>query len=437
MSSQSFNATPNTVNPAAVQGLFPNWLANPIGSQYAAMYGYDTTLHLGRVIHNEITKSIPAQYGILKILFDKKTEYRDSDEHTWTEKLWSRPLLRVQVGAGAGNPITVTLTAGGTGEVEPNQIVVLPNNTHARVTAKNTALNTITLASYNGMGNLPAIAANDVLIVEGTPIADGMNFFNGYTRARTIQYTNYIAIGQRNKRWTTLTALKYKNTNTTNYFDIDMEELRELAMQDMLAMFINGQKGEIDIVAQADAALTGGSYKAKMNWGMFPFMQQNGAMHSISSPATLEADFKELAFNSNYKNVGVPRVILGTDRALNALSTIWKDPVRYAPNDTISSLDLMQYSIGTMKFIPIVVPHFEVNAAMFPAAFANRLIVADLDSIIPTCIKGVEPISIGNTSSQLVQNGGYNDFVDFWIRYHIGMEFRTVAGSFWIDLINI
>jgi hypothetical protein len=206
MSTQSFNATPSPINPAAVQGDFPNWLANPIGSQYAAQFGYDTTLHLARVIHNTITKSIPAQYGILKILFDKKTEYRKSDEHTWTEKLWARPLLRVQVGAVGGATVTVTLTAGGSTEVEPNQIVVLPNNTHARVSAKNVALNTITLVPYNGAPNLPAINAADTLIVEGTPIADGMNFFNGYTRARTIQYTNYIAVGHRTKRWTPITA---------------------------------------------------------------------------------------------------------------------------------------------------------------------------------------------------------------------------------------
>jgi hypothetical protein len=436
MSSQSYNATPNVVNPAATQGLFPLWLTNPIGSQYAAQYGYDTTLHLNRVVHETITKSIPAQFGVIKMFFDKTPEYVNSDEHTWTEKLWSRPLLRVQVGAGAGSPSTITLTAGGAAEVEVNQVVVLPNNTHALVTAKNLGAGTITLSAFNGAGNLPVIGAGDVIIVQAQPIADGQNFFSGYSRIRTINYTNFITRGQRNKRWTTDTALKYQHSGKTNFFDLDLEELMELAMQDVMSLFINGQKGEITVTPQADAALTAGGYQAKMNWGMFPFMQQNGAMWAVSSPATLEADFKELAFNTNYKNVNVPRFILGTDRALNLLSTIWKDPVRYAPNDTIASLDLTQYSIGTMKFIPVVVPLFEERSGMFPAAFANRLIVVDFDSIKPVVMKGTEPLKAQNTGNQHKHYGGYNDFIDYYVEYRVGMEFRTVAGSFWIDLIN-
>lgn len=436
MSSVSYNATPNPVNPAAVQGLFPLWLTNPIGSDYAAQYGYDTTLHLGRVVHNTIVKSIPAQFGIIKMFFDKTPEYRASDEHTWTEKLWSRPLLRVQVGAGAGNPVVVTLTAGGAAEVEVNQVLVLPDNTHVRVSAKNLAANTITLASYNGAGNIPAIAGGDILVVQAQPIADGQNFFYGFTRIRTINYTNYITRGQRHKRWTTDTALKYKNSGTTNLFDLDLEELMELAMQDMMSLFINGQKGEINVTPAADAALTAGTYAAKMNWGVFPFMQQNGAMWAVSSPATLEADFKELAFNTNYKNVNVPRFILGTDRALNLLSTIWKDPVRYTANDTASSLDLTMYSIGTMKFVPIVVPLFEERSGMFPAAFANRLMVVDFDSIKPVVMTGTEPLKAFNTGSQHIYQGGYNDYIDYTVEYRVGMEFTTVAGSFWIDLIN-
>jgi hypothetical protein len=435
MASTTFVATPSPADPAATQGLFPNWLLNPLGSEYAAQYGHDTTAHLQREIFATIVDSIPAQFGIFKILFQKQPEYKGLDEFTWFERLWPRPLLRASAGVAGGATQAIILTTNNVATV--NDIIVYPDNTHGIITAVVNATNTITVAPYNGAANLPAVVANDTFVIESAPIADGMDSFVHYDRMQTIHYTNFIGRGQRNKRWTTMTAQMYKNNGTTNYFEKDAKEMMELAMQDMFAMFINGQKGEVPITVAAGAGLTAGTFFAKTPWGVFPFLQQNGAMHATSSPATLEADFSQLAFNSNYKNVNAPRFILGTDRALHAMASIMKDPIRYNPNDMVYNMDLDMYKIGTMRFIPMVVPLFESRSFMFPTAFENRLLVLDLDSIVPVCMRGYEPMSVRNTGKFHKSQGGYNDFIDYFVEYMVSMQMNNVDGNFWIDLINI
>ena len=69
--STAYVATPNQVNPAATQALFPNWLANPIGSEYASNYSYDQTIHLKRAVNDTIVQNFPAQYNIFRIIFSK------------------------------------------------------------------------------------------------------------------------------------------------------------------------------------------------------------------------------------------------------------------------------------------------------------------------------------------------------------------------------
>lgn len=435
MASTSFNATPNPSNPAATQSLYPDWLLNPIGSEYAAQFGRPSTIHLQQAIFRTIVDKIPAQFAMFKILFNKSPEYVSDDVFTWTERLWPRPLLRASAGVGGGATQAIVLTTNNVAVV--NDIIVYPDNTHGVITAVNNATNTVTVAPFNGAANLPAVVAGDTFVIESAKIADGMNDRAHYDRMTTVKYTNYIGMGQRNKRWTTMTAQKYKNNGTTDYFEKDAKELMELSMQDMFAIFINGQKGEVPVSPIADAALTAGTFMAKSSWGVFPFMQQNGAMHATSSPATLEADFTALAFNSNYKNVNAPRFILGTDKALHAMSTFMKDPVRYTPSDKTYDLDLDVYKIGTMRFIPMVVPLFEARSYMFPAAFENRLMVLDLDSIVPVCMTGYEPMFVYNTGSQHKHNGGDNDYIDYAIQYMTSMKMVNVDGNFWIDLINI
>jgi len=432
---QSYVATPNPVNPTAVQGLFPLWLTNAPGSEYAAQHGYESTIHLDRVIRQSIVDSIRPQFGSIKPFLDKAPEYRPQEEYTWTEEVYARPAFVSTANVAGGATMVIPLTANGAQSAVVNDVINLPSGTPAVISAVDIAANTITIRNYNGTGNLPNVSINDKITVTFPAIADGMNSFVHYDRMRTISYTNYMSSGQRNKRWTFKTALAYKNSNRTDYFERDFANMMNEAMRDMFSLIWNGKKGEIDIV------LPGANqpYKAKINDGIFPFMQKNGARHSVSSPATLQNDFTTLAINTNYQTSGKPRLVFGSPKAIHQLSKIWKDPIRYAPSDTSSSKDLTMYHIGSQLFVPIEVPAFESYFNMFEESFENRLFVLDMDKIIPVTLTGASQLTMGNTVS-LSKNqggGGYNDYVDWYVSYIIGLEIHTVDGMFWIDLINI
>ncbi len=433
---QSYTATPNPVNPAATQALFPNWLANPIGSDYAANYSYDQTVHLKRSVNATIVQNFPAQYNIFRIIFSKPVIYKPLDEWTWTEQNWPRAAITSTGIVAGGATQAIVVQAGQTAHVVPNDLVYYPDDTTGIVTSVDAATSTINVAAPTG-GTLTALVANDMVIAGPPVIADGQNFGSHYDRAVTVQYSNYIMMGERRNRWTTMTALKYKNAGNTDYFEKDMKLKQDLAYQDVFQQFFNGQKGEVSVTAPAGTGLTGGTYKAKLSWGVFPFMQANGAQHTTTTLSTIEADFRTLAFNTNYKNVNVPRFILGTDKALAALDQVLKNPIRYNPSDEIYNMGLKEYELGTMRFVKMVCPLFETRANLFPKSWENRLLILDLDTIDPVCMEGYQMFEHGNTSTQYIGNGGPNDYIDYWIRYMVSMQMTNVDSSFYIDILGI
>jgi hypothetical protein len=434
--STAYVATPNQVNPAATQALFPNWLANPIGSEYASNYSYDQTIHLKRAVNDTIVQNFPAQYNIFRIIFSKTVIYKPLDEWTWTEQNWPRAAL-VSTGIVAGGATqAVVVQAGQTAHVVTGDLLFYPDDTTGIVTSVNAATSTVNVAAPTG-GTLTALAANDVVIAGPPVIADGMNTALHYDRIVTTQFTNYIMMGQRNNRWTTMTAKKYKNSGQTDLFEKDLKMKQDLAYQDVFQQFFNGQKGEVSIAIPAGAGLTGGTYRAKLSWGIFPFMQSNGAQHATTTLATIESDFRTLAFNTNYKNVNVPRFILGTDKALSALDMVLKNPIRYNPSDEIYNMGLKEYELGTMRFVKMVCPLFENRANLFPRSWENRLLVLDLDTIDPVCMEGYQMFEQGNTSAQYKGNGGANDWIDYWIQYMVSMQMTNVDSSFYMDILGI
>jgi hypothetical protein len=434
MSNTGFTTTPSLVNPSAVQSPYPNWLLNPLGSDYAAQMGYADTRLLAPAIEKMIVQSIPSQYKMLKLLFDKAPKLKTDEEHEWWERNIPRPALEVLVDSAGGATDTITLTAGGSGQVSINTQLELANGRQVIVTAVDTTLNTITVKPANGTAVLVASTAGDKIITGFAPIADGQNFFSNYTRMDLVRYTNFIARGLRAKRWTTMTALKYKNNQTVNYFEEDAAELMENVYNDLFFLFMNAEKGEYDITVPVGG---GGTYKAKVGDGIFPFLVKNNAAHSSSSPATLEADLKALAFGTNYKNIDEARYILGTPYMLHLLSEVFKDPVRYAPNDTISKLDLQEYRFGGMKFVPVPIVHFEERFNQFQDGFARRLICIDPAKVFTTGIMGLPQIQARNTGSQHKDNGGYNDYIDYIVDYVLGTQVETVQGHFWIDMFGV
>lgn len=431
-----YTGTPNTSNPAATQGNYPLWNANAPGSEYAGLYGGDETIHLRREIFNQIIENFPAQFNIFRIIFSKPVKYYNSDEFTWTEENWPRPILTVATGHAAGAVQQIVLTPGGANSVVINDSVWYPDDTQGYVTSVTPSTNTIEVTALQG-STLPLCSANETLIPGFPIIADGMNTFVHFDRIVTTQHTNYVSIGQRNRRWTDMTMLKYQNAGTTDYIEKDAKLTMMNAQLDVFQMFFNGTKGNAQITTPAGAGLTAGTFNGKTAWGVFPFMKSSGSQHADATTATIEATFRQLAFNTNYKNVDVPRFILGSDKALNALAHVLKNPIRYQPENMKYNMNLDEYKIGTMKFVPMVCPLFEKRAGLFPSSWENRLLVLDIDTINPVSMKGLQPFSYGSTASQQKGNGGYNAYIDFFTSYAVSMEMSNTDGSFYVNLLSI
>lgn len=427
----SYVAVPNPAQPTLVQSPSSRTL-NPIGSEYASQFSLDSTDLLKRAISETIFDAAPAKYKTLRLLFEKPVKYVKDDVFTYMEKTFGRTALRDSgAGAAGGASVTVNLTAGGGKNITPNKIVVYPNNRKAVVQAVST--DALTLIPLNGQANLPALAAGAYLSVQGSVIADGMNVLVHYDRMSKIERYNYIQLMERDKRWTRMEIQKFKNNGTTNYFDLDKKEQLDLLLQDMFITLWNGERGEANVRIPG----TSNDYKAKTAGGIFPLMVAAGCANSSGvTEATLKEVFEALAFQTDYKSEGGVRFIFAQNALLYALSKVWKEAgVRYTPSDRIADLNLYEYKIGDMRFIPVQVELFK-EVACFPADFKNRIFVLDLDTIQPVCMVGYQPIETGETNPKGV-GGSINDFKEWWIQGMLSLQFNNPLSSFYIDTTGI
>jgi len=172
----SFVGTPNQVNPAATQNnLNALWMANAPASEYSGIYGYDETVHLKRAIFESIVENFPAQYNIFRILFSKPIKYYPSDEYTWTEENWFRPILTIATGASTTTGTqTLVLTTGGTRGTVVGDSVWYPDGTQGVIASVTAASETITVNPLTGQ-SVPTIAATEKLNIGFPIIADGQN----------------------------------------------------------------------------------------------------------------------------------------------------------------------------------------------------------------------------------------------------------------------
>jgi hypothetical protein len=429
--SNAYVAVPNPAQPAVVQSPTSRDL-NPIGSEYATEFTLGTTSLLKRAISETIFDAAPAKYKSLRLLFEKPVQYKSDDVFTYMEKTFGRTALRDSgSGAAGGATATVTLTTGGGKNVTPNKIVVYPNNRKAIVQSIST--DTLTLIPLNGQANLPALAANDYLSIQGSVIADGQNFLTHYDRMSKIERYNYIQLMERDKRWTRMEMQKFANNGTTNYYDLDKKEQMDLLLQDMFISLWNGERGEANVRVPGASV----DYKAKTMGGIFPLMVAAGCANSSGvTSATLKEVFEALCFQTDYKSEGGVRFIFAQNVLLYELSKVWKEAgVRYAPESRIADLNLYEYKIGDMRFVPVAVELFK-ELSCFPADFKNRLFVLDLDTIQPVCMTGYAPIEAGETNPKGV-NGSINDFKEWWIQGMLSIQFNNPLSSFYIDTTGI
>ena len=198
-----------------------------------------------------------------------------------------------------------------------------------------------------------------------------------------------------------------------------MEQLRT----DLFVTLFNGTKGEFK---------TSSTIPAKTTGGIFPSMVAAGSMSGNPTTASLVSQFKTLAFKTNYKQEGGTRMIYGTPELLHELSGAFKDPgLRYAPNDSISSMDLKQYEFGGMKFVPVPCQLFNEQSC-FPATWQRKLLILDQETIQPVKLKGLSAFENGSTLD--LEQGSRDDFKDWWVKANIGVQFNNPLASFTLDV---
>lgn len=434
-SSNSYVATPNPTQPNLTQYPAPWNSVNAVGSEYATAYSRDTTLLIRREVAQKIFDAVPAKYKVMRLLFDKPVEYTASDEFTYLEKTFGRTVLQ-HISAdvvASGATQEIELTSGGSANITKNKIIVYPTNRKAVVTDVNTSTDVITVKKLNGQADLPGLTGDEYFAIQSSVIADGQNFLTHYDRMKKVERYNFVQLMHRDKRWTRKEITKFRNLGTTNYYELDKKEQLDLLLQDMFASLWNGERAEVDVTNPEGS----GTYKAKTMGGIFPLMVAAGVSNATSVTASqLKDTFETLAFATDYKASGSTKFIFAVPQLLYELSKEYKETgTRYRPDDKMADLNLWQYRIGDMNFVPVDTTLFK-ESSLFPATWGARMFVLDLDTIQPVCMTGYEPIEMGETSPKGV-NGSINDFTEWWIQGMLSLKFNNPLSSFYIDTTGI
>lgn len=409
---------------------FGNQNTNPQSSQYAAISGQSPTesILIQKAVKEAIFDAAPDQYNALKLVFEKSMKEYPNDEFEYLESTFGRSAVIATGAVGAvaavpGTNVNQTIPATTTTAVTPNVILVYPDNTKAIVKTVNAGVS-IVVQSQTSAG-LPAVANGDVFAIQSTIDADGTDSFANYERLDTITRYNFIQLFLRASRWGRLELLKHQNSGTTNYIVRDKQEKIRQMRTDLFNSFFNGTRGEF--------LLSGNNIPAKSMGGIFPTMVAAGSMNANPTIAGLRASFETLAFNTNFKKEGATRMIYGTQEMLYEISKIFKDPgLRYSPNDRVANLDLDEYKLGNMRFVPVACELFREQSC-FPRDWARRILVVDQETVNPVKMTGLPAMYTGETLDR-GSRGTREMFKDWYIEANLSLEFNNPLGSFWIDV---
>jgi hypothetical protein len=254
-----------------------------------------------------------------------------------------------------------------------------------------------------------------------------MDQFFHFDRQNTLDRYNYIQLFQRNSRWGEMELRKMQNNATTDYLSYDKNAKLEQLRVDLFSTWLNGTRGE------ATLTMSGGTFlPAKMMGGVYPTMISAGCPSTSVTIAGLPAAFETFAFQTNWLSKGKTRMILGTDESLHEISKQLKNPIQYTPNDKVANLDIQKWQMGTMEFVPLACPLMG-DSTILPEAFANRIIVVDMDTMFPVKFKGMPHIEMGQTDP--LQKGSRETFTDWWVKAQFSMKYNNPAAGFVINIL--
>jgi len=400
---------------------FNNTNLNSIGSQYANDFGHDISLLVEKVTNRAIFDSAPQQFFDLKLLNMKQFQQVNSDEFFYKEMGYQRePLTSTAAAAAVTYPATQTFALSSLDNISTDTIVIYPNNQKGTVTSINTSTSEITVKPYTN-DSLPAVVAGDQFSNLSSVEADGADGWAQYFRGTTIERHNYIQLFNKAMRYGEVELHKLKQAAVTNNF-LEMERnamMRQFRI-DISNAFWNGQKGEVSLTSGAVAKSTG---------GIFPAMVAAGSPNATATSATLTAAFEDIVLSSEYGEYGQVRFAFMTPRVHLALSKAYKDEkTRYTPNDEVAKLGLNEVDIGSSRIVMVPYQRF-ADRASFPAAFENRIMVADMKNI-NLCQLWAE--RSGETLSRT--DGIPKRYKEMWVDANMGVKFNNPLGCGWIDV---
>lgn len=428
---QTYTPSPNPLAPGVAQSPFGLPALNAPGSNYATLATQGTTKLIRDEIFSRIFDAAPAQFNSLRLLFENTWVNMGSDELIYFEKLWGRRGVTVYTGYNNGTgvtPIAGTYAAREDIPLALTDVIATDLGQLLAVTAVTWSgsanASTITLAPMTG-ASLPTTLANGTrLSFAYTNSADGTDMRRHYDRANVVERYNYLQSGDRTSRWSTKEYLKWQNMGTTDYLDIDKAEKLTQLRVDMFSALWQGVLGEF----------TSTDGRKKTMQGIVPAMIAAGAGNLTSTAATVEQAFIRSAFASNYLLEGATRFIYGTDEMLTLLSTIFKNPVKYAPNDKIADMNLNKYQIGSMNFVPVPTELFRSSSYIFPESWEKKLIVVDQKSIHPARMNGLPEIQIFPPTNDM-NSGAKEDYKEWTVRYNMSMTYNNPNGGFILNVI--
>jgi hypothetical protein len=163
-------------------------------------------------------------------------------------------------------------------------------------------------------------------------------------------------------------------------------------------------------------------------------MVDGGSEHASPTWSGVQTAFEKLAFSTNKKAVGGVRVILATDEILTELAKLYKNEgTRYTPNDRIANLNLTEYKIGTMRFVPVNAELFSSSAGVLPTTWDSRVLVLDMQNFYKCQMNGY-PFIQGGETKDMLKGGMESDYVKWYVRAFTSLQANGVDGSFYMDI---
>jgi len=400
---------------------FSNQNTNSVGSEYAATYGHDVSLLVQKLTNRAIFDAKPQQFMDLKLWNMSSPEQINSDEFFFQEMGYQRePVVATATAAAVTYPTTQVIAVQATDNIAANTIITYPNGQKGSVTDVDTTNLTITVTPYTG-DTLPAVAANDVIANLSSVDHDGSDGFANYFRASTIERNNYVQLFNKAIRYNEVELHKLKHMGTTsNFLEMEKKAMFDQHRIDISNAFWMGQKGQV---------ITANGTPAKTTGGVFTSMLEAGAPNALATAATLVDAFEDMVLSSEYGDYGTVRFAFLTPRMHRTLSLAYKEELtRYKPNDKGVLANLKEVNIGSSRIVLVPFKRFE-DAASFPAAFANRIVILDMKNI-----KRVQLWGERSGDTLKLEDGVAKRYGDIWVDCNMGVKMFNPLACAWIDV---